>query len=119
MQVQLDQNTMETMIQEAIFNSMTDETRQELLKKAIASLMSVPSNGWSKTSPLTDALQSAARSEAERLAKEELQKSPEFQAQLQGLFQDVVTKLFGNEVREKLVQRICDSIISGLNARDY
>lgn len=117
MEFKLDKDAMEALVHKAIFDSMTPEKRDELLMQSIRKLTEISKDGYSKTSPMTDAFQNAARRIAEEMVKTELETNEKYQQHIKKLFFDVVDKLFASEFREKLIDNICNSVISGLNNR--
>ena len=121
MNINLNSEQMTELVGKAIFDTMTPEARNDLLKQSITHLLTKPNSsyGSQRDNPLQEAFKSAAHMVAERYAAQQLSADPEFQANMQSLFADVAKKLFADEIRDKLVQNICDKIVSGLNARDY
>lgn len=122
MDINLNTEAMQKLVEKAIFDGLTPEAREELLKSAIKSLLDTPINPSSygpKVSILVGIFQDAAQRVARDVVTEKLGKDPEFTKNLQDLFADVSKKLFDLPLREKLVEKISTSVIEGLNLRDY
>lgn len=114
MEFKLDQGAMEALVHKAIFDSMTPEKRDQLLQEAIRKLTEIP-NGYSRTSALTEAYQNGARRVAEDVVKQDLESNEKYKEMIRKLFLDVVERLFASDFREKLIDKICENVVSGLN----
>lgn len=120
MRLELNDDQMRAVMAKAILDTVTPEKRDELMTKAIAFLMIPEKSGYGQqASPMDRAFQEAARTVAEKLAREALASDTRFAEQINKLFEDVAAKLFADEVRDKLIDNIVSSVVSGLRARDY
>lgn len=123
MEIKFNEEQMRDLVSKTIYESMTAEGKDELLQKAIASLLIVEQkNGYYGTKKV-NVLESLLKDSAERVARgileERLKDNEDFRLQLESLFADAVKKMFGDETREKLVDRIVESVVRGLSPRDY
>lgn len=123
MDIRFDEEQMRQLVSKTIFESLTNEGKEDLLKKAIQSLLVVEQKngyyGTTKVNILEGILKDSAEQVARKMIQEKLQETEEFRTQLEAVFQDAVKKMFGNETREKLVGKIVESVIKGLNPSDY
>lgn len=123
MEIKFNEEQMRDLVSKTIYESMTTEGKDELLQKAIASLLIVEQKngyyGTTKVNVLEGLLKDTAERVARGILEERLKDNEDFRLQLESLFEDAVKKMFGDEVREKLVDRIVESVVKGLNPRDY
>lgn len=121
MDVRVDPAAMQELVTKAIFDGMTEEARSTLVRDAIKSLLNVPEKtGYGVRDPksaLQQAFEHAANVVATQIARDKLQADPTFAASVESLFQDVARKLFADDIREKVVAKICDAIVAGLGER--
>lgn len=122
MDLKIDPSSMEAMVSRAIFEGMTQEHRDELIKQALASVLGRSErNGYGTMlpSPLQSAFNSAAESVLHKIAHQKFSEDEEFKNQLEGLFKDVAKRLFAEDIRTKLIEQISNQVIKGLSPRDY
>lgn len=123
MEIKFNEEQMRDLVSKTIYESMTTEGKDELLQKAIASLLIVEQKngyyGTTKVNVLEGLLKDSAERVARGILEERLKDNEDFRLQLESLFADAVKKMFGDETREKLVDRIVESVVKGLNPRDY
>jgi hypothetical protein len=121
MDIKISPDQMHDIVSKAIFDSVTPEERERILKAAIVELLTPAKSYGSREpeTPLEVAMKSAAHGVAMKIAQDRLAADETFKANIESLFQDVARKLFADEVREKLVEKIVDAVIAGLKPRDY
>ncbi len=120
MDINISPDQMRDIVSKAIFDSVTPEERERILKEAIVSLMTPEKQyGGKVTTPLEEAMKNAAYTVAQQIARERLAADETFKANIESLFQDVARKLFADDIREKLVEKIVEAVVAGLKPRDY
>ncbi len=123
MDIKFDETQMRELVSKTIFESLTTDGKEELLSKAIQSLLIVEAKdgyyGTKKVNILEGILKDSAERVARQIMEEKLKDNEEFRTQLESVFSDAVKRMFGEETREKLVDKIVESVIKGLNPRDY
>lgn len=120
MNIEFDKTTMDTLVQKAIFDSLTEEKRNELLVGAIRKITEPVGGAFNGgRSVLTEVFQSAARNVAESIVSKKLEESEQFKAEVESLYLAVVKKLFDQDIRDKLVEQITNSVVNGLHASRY
>lgn len=121
MDINISPDQMHDIVAKAILDSVTPEERERILKVAIVELMT-PKKQYGSVppeTPLEGAMKMAAHNVANQIAMQRLQEDETFKANIESLFNDVAKKLFADEIRDKLVEKICESVIAGLRPRDY
>lgn len=119
MNISMNEEQMAVLVSKAIFDGLTQEAKDEMLQKALRHLMTKekPSYGYGQPrTPLEQAYQTAAYDVAQKLVREKLEADEAFKANIEALFVDLGKKLFEGPLREKLVQNMADSVVSGLRA---
>ncbi len=122
MDIKLDEPAMQALMVKAVMDSLTPERRDEMISQALVYLVKQPekgSYGTQQPSPLMTAFRYAAETVVNKIAREELENDGEFKKQLESLFSDVTKKLFADEVRETMVTKICELVVSGLKGDRY
>lgn len=123
MNLNLNDDALQALVSKAIVDTLTPEMRVNLITSAVKDTLqkAESSNGYNsdRRSPLQRAFDNACRVEAERFAREQLEKDPVFQEQLQGLFKDVAAKLFDEQNRDELVSAMADNIRKALTKDRY
>lgn len=122
MDINISADQMRDIVSKAIFDSVTPEERERILKAAIVQLLTPEKPQYGRgdaVSPLEVAMKSAAHTVATQIANQRLAEDAEFKANIESLFQDVARKLFATDIREKLVQTIAEAVVAGLKPRDY
>jgi len=121
MDVRVDAAAMQDIVTKAIFDGLTEEKRAELVQGAIRSLLLAPaktqSYGRDPRSPMQEAFENAASIVAQQIARERLTADETFKAGVESMFKDVAAKLFADDVREKIVDKIADAVVTGLGER--
>lgn len=120
MDVRLSDDNMKDIIAKAVLDSLTPESRSELITNAIKGLLKTPTgSGYDKKSPLQEAFDWAVRNVAEEVAKEQIKGDPEIRATINKLITDSWTKLVDDENYSKLVDRVSSAIERGLTGDRY
>lgn len=121
MEVKLDTAGMQMLVEKAIFDGLTPEKREDLLRGAIQALMArTSSSSYNSPTVLQQTFNDAARRVAEKIATDHLETDPEFQTNVKKLFADVAEKLFtGGESYEKLTEMMAQTIRSALTRDRY
>lgn len=123
MDVRLDQDAMNSLVAKAVFDGLTPERREELIRGAITALLaaSKPTQYSSdRRSELQKAFDSAVYTAATKHAETALQDDPTFQTAMKKLFADVAAKLFEEGAdRDGLVSSVASVIRSALTKDRY
>lgn len=119
MDLRVDDSALRSLVEKSIVDSLTPEAREKIIAQAVTALLTINESGYSsrKTSALQDAFNSAVRNVAERHAFQMLTEDPEFQAKIKSLFADVAEKLFADEGRTALVEKMAGKMASALVER--
>lgn len=119
--VTVDNSIIETMVQKAIYESLSEDMKKDLLVKAIASNFRQPKDSYGRDSGKSDiqnAFDNAVRTHLYKYASDKLEKDVEFTSQLEGLFKDIAKKLF-EERRAEIVNAFASNIIKVVNGDRY
>ena len=120
----INDELMQGAVAKAIMDTMTPETRAELIQEAIASLLEPKKQGSGYNSPTKSDLQVAfddvLRAEAVRYATGVLAEDPDFKDKVKALWRDVVEKMFGDSlVYKDLVEKLATNIATALTNSRY
>ena len=120
MDVKLNDENMKDIIAKAVLDSMTPESRSEMIQSAIKSLLVTPTgNSYNKKSPLQDAFDDAVREVARQTAREQIVGSSEIATAITAMISEAWTKLMTDENRTKLVDRLVSALEKGLTGDRY
>ncbi len=110
---------MQAIIAKSIMDNITPENRDEIMRNALAEIMTPTKDAYnrSKNSPLQQAFVNAAENVANKIASEKLEADDSFKAEIEKLFNEVSRRLFADEVREILIDKICGAVKDGLSER--
>lgn len=120
-EIKIENNVIEQLVNKAIFDSLTEDMKKELLVKAIASSFKQPKDSYGRDSGKSDiqnAFDNAVRTHLYKYASDKLEKDVEFTSQLEGLFKDIAKKLF-EERRAEIVNAFASNIIKVVNGDRY
>lgn len=120
-EIKLENNVIEQLVNKAIFDSLTEDMKKELLTKAIASSFKTPKDAYGRDSGKSDiqsAFDNAVRTHLYKYATDKLEKDVEFTTKLEGLFKDIAKKLF-EERRAEIVNAFAANIIKVVNGDRY
>lgn len=93
------------MVQEAVMAKITPESRDELIRGALAQLLAGGTNSYDKRSQLQQIFDRAAINAAERLIAPMLESDAEFAKNLKEMIVEASTRLYGVN-REKVVEKM-------------
>lgn len=117
MDVKLDANSVRELVSEALLRQLDEQKRDELLKGAIAHLITPVKGqglyGRDEPSPLARAFNGAVEHAAQSIVRETLANDEAFKAQIRGLITDAVVTL-ETDNREARVRKLADAIARGL-----
>lgn len=119
--VKIDNNVLETIIQKAIYDGLSEEMKKDLLTKAIATSFKTPKDSYGRDSGKSDiqsAFDNAVRTHLYKYAVDKLEKDEGFTTQLEGLFKDIAKKLFEDK-RSEIVGAFAAQIIKSINGDRY
>lgn len=123
MDIKLDENSMRELVSKTIFESMTPEDRDAMMKKAIQGLLVVDQKdgyyGTKKVNLIEQFFKEGIERAARKHIEEKLNTDEDFIANVESLYADVAKKLFGTEIREKMITCIADNIMKNFSPRDY
>jgi hypothetical protein len=120
MEVKIPPEAMEAIVAKAIFESLTPETRNALLEKAVTSLFERKrGNSYDSRTELQQLFDDATKSVAGKLVREHLETNADFVAKIDQIFKDAVERAFKDEKREAMVTAIADAIVKGVSRDRY
>lgn len=110
--------TLKAAVQTAIFNTLTQEKRDELLKEAIRSLLVTKNKdqyGREQLSVIQEVYQDSVRLVASKIVNEHLNNDEKFKAQVRDLFHEAWERATaGGDVRNKIVENMSSAIAQSL-----
>lgn len=118
MDLNINNEQMVTLVTKAIFDSMTPESREELLKGAISSLMVTRKQGHygaTDKTPLQEAFELAAFRVAQTIIEEEMKGDENFRVSVKAAYTLAVEKTFKGDGLEKVVTRVSNAMIQALS----
>jgi hypothetical protein len=117
MDLKLSDEQLNGVIAGAVLQAMTPEARQELLAKAVGSLLTPKKESWQKDakSPLQEAFERAVFSVAHDVCREELKNDTVVREKVRGMVVAAVEKAMLNQ--EKIVENLA-ARLSDLLSRD-
>lgn len=123
MKIELDQETLKSVVSEAIFTSLTEAQRQVMITSALSYLMTPQSSGYGSsrpsTTPIQEAFNHAVGGVANRIASDMLTNDPEISSKIKGLIEEAVAKIVG-ENRANIIDKVANAIAEGLTKKsDY
>ena len=119
MNISMNEEQMTALVSKAIFDGLTQEAKDEMLQKALRHLMTKDDRSYGhgpKRTPLEESFQSAAYAVTREIATQKLQTDEAFRSNIEALFAELGRKLFEGPLREKLVERMADSVVENLRA---
>lgn len=119
MNISMNEEQMTALVSKAIFDSLTQDAKDEMLQKALRHLMTKDDKSYGygpKRTPLEEAFQGAASTVTRRIATEHLENDEAFKMNLESLFADLGKKLFEGPLRAKLVETMADAVVHNLSA---
>ena len=123
MDLQLKDDQLDKIIAKAILDTLSSETREELVTNAVKELIQIPKNTTTygdKRSVLQRAFGQAVSRVAEELIREQLEEDSLFKTKIQVLLKDISEELFDNkEKRKTIIDKMVDTIIKGLDQDRY
>ncbi len=123
MDLNLKDSQLEAIISKAILDSLTTETREQLITTAVTDILQKPENAGrsgEKRSRLQIMFDRQVEFLAEKLIREQLGEDSMFRTKVKVLLRDVSEKLFDDkEKRPLLIDKMVETIIKGLNPREY
>lgn len=118
MDIKFTDEQLQQVITKAIFDSLTTEQKEDLLKKAVSSLLQPRErsgySSYSKKTQLQEAYELAAYQVASSLIAEEMKNDEVFKANVKKLYADASEKVFAGENYQKLVDKAASNIIDVL-----
>jgi hypothetical protein len=118
--LELNEETIRSVVSEVILASIGDEQRQNLIKAAIVHLMTPPERSihdrGPRSSPIQDAFNHAVENMARRLAFEMLEKDESFHTKIRELISEGLEKVMTTN-REATVQRISSALADAFVSR--
>lgn len=122
MGIQFDQATLQALVGESIFKALTPESRDELLKNAIAAQFEKP-QGYNRQSPIQEAFNEACTRVARDIAQELLMGDTPEAASLRGKLREILIegyeKATTGDKRQKLVDDLGSAMAKALGTDRY
>lgn len=110
MDVTIDDAAMKDLVAKAVFDTLTPEKKDELLKAAIVTLITERkrySGDKTPSTPMGDLFERAVQSIADDLIKEDLKQDAKFKEQLVNLYREAWERVFNEgEAREKIIENL-------------
>ena len=120
MDVKLNDENMKDIIAKAVLDSMTPESRTEMIQAAIKSLLTKPvGNTYDKKSPIQEAFDSAVRQVANQIAREQIIGNMEISSAITALIAEAWGKLINDENRSALIDKLVSALEKGLTGDRY
>jgi hypothetical protein len=109
-------DTLKALVVKAVFDSVPQAKREELLKAAIEKLLTPERDAYSKRekTPLQELFEQAVYGHAREVVSKMLADDPKFKEQLEGVFRDACKKVF-EEQREVTVTNMASAITNAFN----
>lgn len=120
MDVTLSDDNMKDIIAKAVLDTLTPESRADLIGNAVKGLLTTPiGNSYDKKSPLQSAFDNAVREVAQQIAREQIVGNAEIKGTITKLIADAWEKLVVPENYSKLVDNVTSAIERGLTGDRY
>lgn len=119
MDVKLSDDNMKDIIAKAVLDTLTPESRENLIASAIKGLLATPTGGYDKKTPIQSAFDSAVREVAQQIAREQIIGDAKAKATITSLIAAAWEKLVVPENYSKLVDNVASSIERGLTGDRY
>ncbi len=114
MNLDISDDQFKAMVQKAIFEALTPEKRDELVQAGIRKVFEVESGSWDKKSELQRQFANAVSDVTRKLVASELEQNANFMIQMRRTVQDAMMKVFDEQTKEKLTEKIADTIINSI-----
>lgn len=118
MDVKIDAEAMQSVVAKALMEGISTEQRDLIMEQAVKALITPPKNSYGRVdgqTPLQDAFDMAATSAVRTLAREAIEKHPEFRERVDAMLGEAITNaLQGSEydlrikVQEAVIQAVLD-----------
>lgn len=111
------ENSLDALVKEAMFKSLDQAKRDELVKKALASLLlgREAEYGYGTTSDLQQAFSLAVREQARIAVKEHIEGDEKIKAAIKTLIHDALDKALMGDLRSKLVTKVAEAVVTVLS----
>lgn len=120
MNVNLSDDNMKDIIAKAVLDTLTPESRNDLIQNSIKSLLTTkPSGGYGSVSPLQSAFNEAIATVARQVASEQLKANAEVKTALEKLITDAWGKLTHDDGYSLLVEKVVAAMTSALAPDRY
>ena len=120
MDVKLDSATMEGLVSKAIFDMLTEDKRDELIRGAIQSLMKRPSgSGYNAMTELERLFAEAAQTAARKLIIQKLDGDAAFQDGVKQVFEKAWVGAFTGDAGDKLAEKMSGAFRQALTGDRY
>ena len=118
--VKIEDDQLKAAIEAAIFNALTGEARDKMVKEVIAS-MTKTSGPYERDSMLHRAMKEAASDYARKAMAEWFEKDLELKLHIEKVYKDAIQLAFGMDLveggngRDKMIRQMADGIIRALS----
>lgn len=118
--VSIKDDEVKQLVSHAIFQALSQERRDEILKEAVAFLLTperdrTRDNYGSKYSPIQEAFNRAVCATASHMVFEKLTNDQAFKAELESIWKQAWLKIVDNtDVRQKLVDKVSNAIAESM-----
>ena len=106
------QTPLEALVAQAMMEKMSQEARDELISKALTSLMRERGGGYGRqTSPLGDAFATAVDTVARQMVLEQVKNNPEIRERIQVIIGKVTEQIMVSDALPELVTTVLKRVI--------
>jgi hypothetical protein len=120
MELKLDEETMQGLVSKSIFDMLTPEKRDELVKGAIQSLMKRETgSGFNRLTELERLFADAAQAVARKIVVEKLEQDTVFQDGVKTLFENAWKTAFEGEAGTKLAEKMAGAFRQALTGERW
>jgi hypothetical protein len=117
MDIKIDEAQMQSIVADAIFKTLNEDSRNTLIQQAIAYLIKVPEktryNDPEPKSPLQQAFHNALFTAANVLIRQQMDSDPAIKEKILGLLTEAMAHAFETS-REATVHRVSSALVSAL-----
>lgn len=118
MELSLKDIDMKELVSKAIFDSLDEKKKEDLLKTALQNVLAPNSSLYSRNSALQDAFNEAVRIKSREILLDKLEKDEGFKNEVNRLIADVMDKVF-NKRREEVIDKMVEGFMYVYTKQNY
>lgn len=123
MKIDLGDEQFRALTHKALFDAMSQETRDELVRSAIQTVISGEGGpkhgGYVRLSPLQEIFDKTVSKIAEEIALEMIESNPEYKEKIRSVVVEGFDAIFSGENRAKTVERVSQAVNKGIWGERY